>query len=125
MQTFVAVRNFLEESTRDEPENLRITFEEDEEDVRGMTALKIEMFREQALQFGKLIAWNWFLWLPNQFYKEQLFFPEYHSSLSQFIMDTSYFGIPLLLRKLWQVSKNPFQKGSSVIAKTNRSLVSL
>ncbi|XP_054854167.1 coiled-coil domain-containing protein 183 isoform X2 [Eublepharis macularius] len=33
-ETFVHVRNFLEESTRDEHENLRITFEEDEEDVR-------------------------------------------------------------------------------------------
>ncbi|XP_060107386.1 coiled-coil domain-containing protein 183 [Heteronotia binoei] len=33
-ETFVEVRNFLEESTRDEPENLRISFEEDEDDVR-------------------------------------------------------------------------------------------
>ncbi|KAL8174247.1 UNVERIFIED_CONTAM: hypothetical protein K2H54_040841 [Gekko kuhli] len=33
-ETFVEVRNFLEESTRDEHVNLRITFEEDEEDVR-------------------------------------------------------------------------------------------
>ncbi|XP_077162688.1 coiled-coil domain-containing protein 183 isoform X2 [Paroedura picta] len=33
-ETFVQVRNFLEESTRDEHENLRITFEEDEDDVR-------------------------------------------------------------------------------------------
>ncbi|KAJ6652012.1 hypothetical protein lerEdw1_015837 [Lerista edwardsae] len=33
-ETFVQVRNFLEDSTRNEPENLRITYEEDEEDVR-------------------------------------------------------------------------------------------
>ncbi|XP_015272266.1 PREDICTED: coiled-coil domain-containing protein 183 [Gekko japonicus] len=33
-ETFVGVRNFLEESTRDEHVNLRISFEEDEEDVR-------------------------------------------------------------------------------------------
>ncbi|XP_066467028.1 coiled-coil domain-containing protein 183 [Tiliqua scincoides] len=33
-ETFVHVRSFLEESTRTEPQNLRITYEEDEEDVR-------------------------------------------------------------------------------------------
>ncbi|XP_063172583.1 coiled-coil domain-containing protein 183 [Candoia aspera] len=33
-ETFVDLRNFLEESTRDEPQNLRIAFDEDEEDVR-------------------------------------------------------------------------------------------
>ncbi|XP_063000897.1 coiled-coil domain-containing protein 183 [Elgaria multicarinata webbii] len=33
-ESFVHVRNFLEESTRDERQNLRITFEEDDEDVR-------------------------------------------------------------------------------------------
>ncbi|XP_053138331.1 coiled-coil domain-containing protein 183 isoform X2 [Hemicordylus capensis] len=33
-ETFVYVRNFLEESTREEPQNLRIEFDLDEEDVR-------------------------------------------------------------------------------------------
>ncbi|XP_061460526.1 coiled-coil domain-containing protein 183 isoform X3 [Rhineura floridana] len=33
-ETFIQVRNLLEESTRDEPQNLRITYEDDEEDVR-------------------------------------------------------------------------------------------
>uniref|UniRef100_A0A8C5REY1 Coiled-coil domain-containing protein 183 n=1 Tax=Laticauda laticaudata TaxID=8630 RepID=A0A8C5REY1_LATLA len=33
-EAFVHLRNFLEESARDEPQNLRITFSEDEEDVR-------------------------------------------------------------------------------------------
>ncbi|XP_025021720.1 coiled-coil domain-containing protein 183 [Python bivittatus] len=33
-ETFVHLRNFLEESTREEHQNLRITFDEDEEDVR-------------------------------------------------------------------------------------------
>ncbi|XP_058015377.1 coiled-coil domain-containing protein 183 [Ahaetulla prasina] len=33
-ETFVHLRNFLEESTRDDQQNLRITFDEDEEDVR-------------------------------------------------------------------------------------------
>ncbi|KAM6431106.1 rab-like protein 6 isoform 2-T2 [Liasis olivaceus] len=33
-ETFVHLRNFLEKSTREEHQNLRITFDEDEEDVR-------------------------------------------------------------------------------------------
>ncbi|KAF7241085.1 hypothetical protein EYD10_12472 [Varanus komodoensis] len=33
-ETFIHVRNFLEESTREEPQNLRVTFEEDDDDVR-------------------------------------------------------------------------------------------